>query len=352
MLSALALGVVLQSPPAAFSKFEANFKGMKSVVAEFKITQTPGGVGSGAATLVASGKPNQRFSVRWGDAEYVYIQNRQGLLEFERSQKTYREYPPTDSWTQPPGGLEYMPIVVYPSMLISGRLDTMAPPGTPWKASANDTYTAEFTTQIGQQRIVVVVTPDGTLKSFSRTVMGVEGSTTSTLTFSRIVVNSALTNPDFRLNPPAGFRAEALPREPLPLSYGEVFPLKGWTGVDGKPTALGGRGRMLVVVAAPSCEPSRALLGFLEKNAARLNLGNLSWVIATDRQPIRGVAQRWRQVRGTSVAATDQLRSPGTPMMYLLEPNGAIVQVWQGYHPSMNATLAKELTAAIQRKPK
>ena len=137
----------------------------------------------------------------------------------------------------------------------------------------------------------------------------------------------------FRLELPLGYVPYALPEMPAPLAIGEAAPLVGWRK-GGRTVDLNeprrGKPRLLAVLDAE--RPSRVARPFL------IELGRTVPVFLIEKGG----------VEDPTGALLKRLSPSGTPMFYLVGPDGTVRKLWLGFDPAKGKAWIAEVREAAK----
>jgi hypothetical protein len=185
---------------------------------------------------------------------------------------------------------------------------------------------------MGESDLQILLGPDGrmlTLKILTKSMMG---SRQLEWDFSNYTFPGDVRLSTFRLLEPLGFTPYSVGRLDQPLQRGDEFPVAGWVSATGAASDFShlAAGKTFVV----------AYLGDEQGPAGRCKAA-LSQIEHALPVFIVGVGQ----YRDPSGGLLRKIGAPGTPLVFLLNPNGKIRQLWFGYDGSDADSFVKDVMA-------
>ncbi len=286
-------------------------------------------------------RPNSfRVSIDWGAADYNYVKDASGAVEFERYRKTYQEYPGSqgifyDESTFAPIQAESMPIP-----LLNGDLKMFLAPRSTYKLvkqqGGNQTYTATWSIDGGNGKVTAVIGADGRLIHFEVYANNQMGVMHRVMDFSNYVFNPK-TNPyTFIPVPPLGFTIYQFPTTYPEVQIGHTLQLGTWKSAAGSKNIDADVRGKLMVIREPSSPPADALIAYLDKQ----NLPVKTVVVS--------VGESGGQFWAPAPAIASKLSSFGTPFSILLDAQGKVTAMWLGFNPDRPEQLVAEITKAAK----
>lgn len=325
MIPVLALLAQVSDPGArfdAFMKARPNFVAVVDAVAGDRT------IAHGTLRVV---RPHRlRFDVKGTGFDYTVVSTESQYLEVERNERVYDEHASN-------GGLRIYDSRIsgapgfLPAFLLAGSTARLF--GDLKTTVKGDEIHGHMEGPMGLVDLTLTVNPQGQPLSFaSRTSDGFH-------VWKVVSIQAAKDDPAaFHLTAPLGFVPHALPDLPFPLAIGENAPLTGWTK-GGRPVDLNepdrGRPRLLAVLGA-DCTPSRAARPFL------IELGKTMPVFLIGPGDITDPT-------GQNLK---RLSPPGTPMFYLVGPDGTVKKLWFGFDPAKGAAWETDVKAAAAEATK
>ena len=309
--------------PDPVARLDAYLRGHPTFVAAFEASV--GGKPAGKGVLRVARPRKLRLDVKGDGFDYSVSSTEGAYMEVERVEKTYDERPAI-------GGFRiYDPRLspassLLPSFLLAGSTAAIfggqKPSVTP--VGTGDELRATITTPQGPLELKLLVDAAGKPTRFS------SGPRSWRVTaFGAGTADEAV----YRLEAPLGYVPFALPELPTPLAIGEAAPLVGWRK-GGRAVDLNepqrGRPRLLAVLDAET--PSRSARPFL------LELGRTLPVLLVEKGGVEDPTGRLMK----------RLSPPGTPMFYLVGPDGTVEKLWFGFDPAKGKAWVAEVRAAAK----
>ncbi|MEA2551843.1 MAG: AhpC/TSA family [Fimbriimonadaceae bacterium] len=315
LLAGLAVAASPQQSPDAYDRFVEYLNAAQtlSVHIEFR-RQGVDAPGHADLTIVRPDK--LRFEVKWGTEDYTYSVVDGHAVEVDRSTKTYDEYPVRQGLPCPQATASSWVTALFPEIFTSKE---NRPP-----ASGID--------DAGRITTYAIVSGDPAVKT--------------DFTFSEYKVNEAVADSAFALAAPLGYRSVTTARFPPAWQIGEQLPmgLLAKTGsnepvdilqsMSGKPA--------VIAVLSPDCPPGLASIPMLKaiKNAQVLvfNVDVKGKDIQTAPMPT------YYDPKGEMY---NLVRAPLTPLFYLVDGKGKILNLWYGFDRTKPEALAKQIETAV-----
>ncbi len=325
------LPVFHAADPAA--RFDAYMKARPAFVAT--VEASSGGQRVGTGILRVARPRLLRFDAKGAGFDYSMASTPEAYVEIERTERVYDERTSIGGFRIYPSRIDPDAQGLIPNFLLAGSTAGAFSGLKPTVAAVagGDELRATAQTQMGPVDLRLLVAPDGQPLRFSST----GGGSTRNWRVVSIIPGKADPAP-FRLAPPLGYVPHALPEMPTPLAIGEPAPLVGWRK-GGRAVDLNdpqrGLPRLLAVLGTDS-PPSRSARPFL------IELGRSMPVFLIEKG----------SVEDPSGALIKKLSPPGTPMFYLVGPDGTVRKLWFGFDPAKGKAWEDEVRAAAAEKPK
>lgn len=336
----LTLLLVLQQPPSGIARFHEFFQKASSF--SVRITAHSNRVPVvGKGTLLVSKPDSFRLKMDWDQVGYDLVKTREEMLEVSRYAKIYHTMPDDPGLIVHYSAYPILQEESLPLPFLVGDLTKFVPPGTTFKTIGKkdgvETDKAVWS-GAGTGRVTVKVASDGRLVSFEAYSASPNGIVQRTFEFSDYNLAPPIPSGAFSTQPPTGFVAYQLPTIIAKIAVGEKLKLGSWTsGSEAKNLDEVAKGKLLVVRESDS-PPADALLGFL----ANQKLPADKLVLSLD-----GPGGDYHS---PDPKVADSLASMGTPLIILLDAQGAIKGLWLGYDPDRKASIVPEITRAYEDK--
>ncbi len=325
MLPVLAFALLAADPG---ERFDAFMKAHPAFRADFAVSAS--GRAAGKGTLRVARPHRLRFDVKGPGTDFSLESTPEAYVEVERTERTYDERASTGGFRTYESRISGAPTLL-PGFLLAGTVANVFGGNKPIVApvAGGDELRVTIQSPAGPVVLRLVVAPSGRPVAYSSE--GPRGD------FAwRIAAFDAI-GPDptpFHVELPLGFVPHALPEMPVPLQVGEAAPLVGWRKA-GKPVDLNepdrGRPRLLAVLS-PDSLPSRAARPFL------IDLGRTMPVFLIEPGG----------VTDPSGSLMKRLSPPGTPMFYLVGPDGTVKKLWLGFDVAKGKAWEDEVRAAAK----
>jgi hypothetical protein len=322
---------LLAADPAA--RFDAFMKAHPTFVATFDVSIR--GHAIGTETLRVSRPQRLRFDLKGSGIDYTLSSTEKGYVEIDRVDQSYDEH-------ESPGGLRVfdsriMPVSrnIFPHHVLITKMSAIfgSTKTTVSPVNGGDQISATITGPGGAIEVQLVVDSQGRPARFGE---GRPGELTVWRLTSFKDSSPELAN--YRLEAPIGYVPFALPELPYPLQVGEPAPLTGWRRA-GKPVDLAepqrGRTRLLAVLGS-DCPASKAVRPSLQRLAKSM--------------PVLIIGPG--DIVDPSGTLMKRLSPPGTPMFYMVGPDGKVTGLWFGFDATKAAAWESEIREAAQEKPK
>ena len=228
ILALLALG----SPQTdALDRLETYLAKATSLRVEFTLT-SPGYEGQGKASLVWRRPKEQAFSVVWGPGSAGFRQGPSGVIEINKTAKTYRIFAPPPYLAPPPSEVSALTGLTYPSVLLSGGLRKELPPEMKYTSAGSETVSGQKAdvvkgTYRGQIDIDVeaAIAADGRLLRYRTKTASPEMNREIEWVFTQWDLKPTLAPGTFSLSVDNGYTPFSLPDQPWPVEVGAKAPL-------------------------------------------------------------------------------------------------------------------------------
>lgn len=319
--------LLLAADPGA--RFDAFMKARPAFVAT--VEASVGGRTTGTGTLRLARPRQMRFDVKGAGLDYSILSTDKAYIEIDRIGKVYDERPPIGGVRVYEGRISPGQSLI-PSFLIAGTAQALFGGEKPSVAAVagGDEMRATLSGPAGTTEVRLVVDPSGKPLRFSAS--GPSGQRS----WRVLSLGAPPDEAAFRLTAPLGFVPFTLPELAAPLAIGEDVPLTGWRK-GGRPVDLNepqrGRPRLLAVLS-PDSPPSRAARPFL------IELGRSMPVFLLEPGG----------VEDPTGALMRKLSPPGTPMFYLVGPDGTVKKLWFGFDPAKGKSWEAEVLTAAKAK--
>jgi hypothetical protein len=300
---------------AANNKFRKLISGTKTLSVDLDV-QLEGAPPIGHGTFVMASPDKLYFHLTIGKGDYTYAIHNGQAIEIDKGQKIYDEYA-VAGLGEPEAYSSDWAVRYFPTVFLS---EQTVLPAKFFDASGLVTRYV-FNTQVGEKIVK------------------------TTVNFSNYKLDQPIPDSRFVANPPAEFDAVSTPRPAPPLQIGEILPAVHLTDGHGHATdlvrALGGK-TTLVALLDPQCAPSISAVRFLKSvkdvpilalNDSANGKGLATSPLATYFSPAGGIAK--------------VLRTPMTPLFYLVDGTGKISNVWYGFNSDDPAKFSKQVTDAL-----
>lgn len=285
----------------------------------------------GSADLVMLRPNDFLYTMKLGGNDYAYSASDEGVVEVERSTMTYSTWPSWIGLISPESRFSDMIAAGFPALFHSAWVTSSKWPTFEYKGS--DQINGEKTDHLYRLDPAsgiydFWIASDGRILRYR--VNDGAGSAIQ-YTFSNYRFNGPVTLANLHVALPLGSNPYALPDVAIPLGIGKPFPTQGWQNSSGATVDISGGKPVLVVVvdeesdaAANMAEPltaigkSVAIAIVPDGPSAKPPTTLASLPLFTD----------------PSGRLLEKLSFPGTPMCYLVAPDGTISKLWFGYDPA------------------
>ncbi len=303
---------------SSFEQFAKQIEGAKSIRMEAVFKE-------GAGTRPVTTLRKLPFKAKTISNEVIAMVNEtDGWLEIDTAQKKYHPAP----WSE-----NFVPLLgkLVPSALAScypayGISPLRIAPAKDWKLSKNggaDVWKTEVISQLGIQKFEFELSSDGSLKRYA----GPSGE----FVVSNWELNPSIDDKEFTTQIPDGYVMHSLPVETMDLIYGKKIEFGSFvSNHKNKP----GPGWTFVVFTDPADSISAAMKGWLTKTnmvAAKIEVS----LGSGGDYSIPNASLFWKLVSATPTAC-------------LINKNGEIRAMWQGFDLAEASRLEKEIAQAIK----
>jgi outer membrane lipoprotein-sorting protein len=358
MLSLAAL--LLTNTPdanAVAAKFERYMKGAQSLSVQVKVRQT-GYPGEGTGELILA-RPNRiRFIGKWGVFQYGFIQNNQGIIEWDSASQQYREYATFPTWAPPAGELSDFSEAMFPLPLPAQSLRVLLAEGSNFmldglQSPRSSVLVARATTVNGNEKYTIKVDEIGRIISIKFEAGSGLRAFKREMQLSNYNLKPTIGTDTFKPVAPAGFSPAALPTSHYMRGPGENFPTAGWKSVKTGQTVdlkrvLGGK-TMLLATVQSDCSQSKALVNFFNRNASAFAKSNIACGLIVTQGATPSFSGSLPVFSDPSGALIRELRIGGTPSFWLVKPSGEVAQPWFGFSEKSQLRLKSEILSAAKR---
>lgn len=316
--------------------------------------------GHGAAKLSVSMPTSMRFDVKWGNLDYTLAMNPSDAIEIERHSQEYNEIVPE-------------PKLFIPASVFAGFLPSVVPINVMDHNLLGEWPKSVKIEHIGVESIGGVNTEHlrltaldsrdlgsiadasvdsvGRLARYEMVRKTPNGVLHTTLLFTNYLVEPVFDSATFHLDAPIGYVPFAIPGNVDPIAAKESLPRVALTAVSsGKrvdlKSILAGK-KTLLAVTNPDSAPSMALMGTMSPILAEVKAASGRVVViseSTDRAVAKKSGAAYYDSDGKSLAA---FKIPGTPILYLVDAKGTLIQAWYGFDPTQKANFLADLKKAL-----
>ncbi|HRF59973.1 MAG TPA: hypothetical protein PLH94_08680 [Fimbriimonadaceae bacterium] len=331
MLTPLLALAVLHLPQGdaqeVLGRFEAYMKARPTFTATMtvKSKMTPA---VGQATYSVARPGLQVYNLKWGLGDYLFAQNREGVLEMSRDQRTYVIYAGIAGLEPPPLDVSEIADAVFPFSLLAGSITKTLPTETQYTWAGKDDEGDRVNIRLADPRMSlegsVWIGADGALRKYDLTTTGADGVRHA------LLEGIAFTSAAPKLGTlesaiPNGFVPSRLPAPTYPLEIGRKLPTVSWTdartGRDVRPPS--GRWALLALDdAAASPKYRKTLDAAIE--LVRAQKGTTFEIRLGSTAPAAGA---WDK----SGSLERAIGVPGAPFWVLVKPDGTIGMLWYGF---------------------
>lgn len=337
-------------------------KSAKTFTANLRMTVS-GAPDEGAGSISVKAPDYLVFKMKWGKSDYSFSVRQNDIVAIERESKTYREYGGIGGFFIPEPDISRTPAYGFPAAIMAGTLKAMVPDGVPLKADgkgtiegvAVDYVSGTWQVQVGSITARAAIDGLGRPVEFERKLSGNNGAFTR-IRVGGYRVNEPMSPADFATPIPAGFVPETLPADSYPVNVGEKFPLKGWTALSGSANleTLTAKKVLFLAVGSPHCEASKRAAASVRAIAKSVeSKGGVAAAISTDpakgQSPVFATIPNFYDPKGQ---AFDRLRAPGTPMFFLIAPNGRVTRVWYGFDVAKTGAFSNDVLTWVEKSKK
>lgn len=349
------LAILALSPPQteALSRLESYLAKANQMSVNFTVS-SPGYQGKGTGSLAWRRPTSQSLSVAWGPGTAAFRQNASGIIEVNRTTKTYRLFPPAPMLVQPPSEVSGLVGLTYPSVLLAGGLRKELPPETKYSTAPAEAVSGQMVDVVkgtfrGQVDIDVeaAIDPAGRLLRYRIKTANAEMTREVEWTFSNWAPNPSFGPSQFSLAIENGYVPSVLPDQPWPVEVDSPAPLGKWKDarsgsvVDVKAWA---KGRWLLLSFVDSESPSAALQAAWSRFRSDL----------ADKKPLDamvslGIVKGSSRVFKDSPEIASAWRRPGQPFIALVGPTGKIVWLMFGFSADREKEIRESMRASIEQ---
>jgi hypothetical protein len=293
------------------SKFRRMVTGARTLSVQLSIKQEGNPIPGHAVFMIS--RPNKLYyHLTWGKDDYTFTVVNGRATEVDLGKKVYDEY---------------------------------AVPGLTGPAGNSSDFNSFFPAVFVREEVVLPAQSfddSGHLKAYA-IGSGAQGDK-NVITFSDYKLNAPIPDSKFVPNIPAGLTAHQIPQPAPPIQIGSSLPDLRLVDNSGKPAtlvqAIGGK-HAIVAYLDSTCQPSVSALAALQKIKG-------TQVVVLDASPKgnlkTGSLPAYHDPKGSIGAA---IRAPMTPLMFLVDSRGNVVNVWYGFDRRNPKKLAGQLTQAL-----
>jgi hypothetical protein len=352
MLHLLVAAALLQPTPqqviARFSKF---MSGMTTLSLDIKM-KVPNGTGNGFGHLVLEKPNNLLYRMKYGHSDYTFAATETGIVEIERGNKTYAEWPTWDRLQMPVSRISDTLSLGFPPFFLWGNLNSKIFTSYDYVGRGSiGAIQVDHIRGSGQDaKVDLFIADDGHILRYALDLVRGQKHLQSELDFSNYVVNHAVASNTFVVKVPPGSHVYSLPTLSNPLEIGESFPAEGWFDAASRQRRSASEfyrdKPALFVAVSPDSEPSARTAGSL----GRLNGTSVNVVLISTLKgggvpsALNGLPQLYDPAGST----LRSLRSPGCPMFYLVDTSGKINRLWLGFDPAKAGAFEREVQEALK----
>ena len=301
------------------------------------------------------------FTMKWGASDFSFSCVENESVAIERQTKRYREYGAVGRLFTPEPDISVTPQYAFPLPLLAGSLHALTPErvkfanmGTSdFEGVKVDNVRARFTTAAGILTITAKIDPQGKLIEYSTTMGEGTESLSVTLSFRNYLIGTEFKDASFHTPIPKGFAPQTLPADPSPIDVGEKMPLDGWKPISGSRELKGiAQNKVLfIAIGDPACEVSaraaRTVANLAKEVEAKGGASVAICPAAQSPKPVYTTIPNFYDPTGKVFA---RLRTPGTPMFFLVSPRGLVTRVWYGFDNGQAAEFTKDALEWVDRK--
>ncbi len=337
MLSATLLMLAVDDAKAALDRFSSFVRKTPVMSVDLQV-QMEGYPTAGKGLLVFSKPSKAHLKVDWPQHGYEFIANGANRVEIDHAERTYFEF--RGGGLVPPGEVSMTAQYAFPSYFVSGDLRSLFPQGVKFRADRKIVQGSSVLTPIsasvsgitGTMKVVAYVDQAGKLASVKTDLDNDDGRRVWTVTYSNYRLGTSAST--FVVAPPKGYSPDRL-QTPIPgLSVDDDFPAKDWQNANSGSSLSSLRGKSyLAIYVRPGCEPSKQAVKEIEAIGSTLAKSGVQPIVLV--QGAKNVAQsfatRLPRYYGATPTAVGNLRSPGTPTLYLVNRTGKLERLWYGF---------------------
>jgi len=346
---------LLASPDDAIDRMTQYMANVKTLSVDLRF-ESAGGQYVGVGKLILEKPSSQRYTMKLGASDYLFIANPKGQIEIEHRRRRYREFPPDARLTSPAGLLSYTPSIAFPLPLIVGDVYSILPTNTRFAHGGEregpngleDRLSATYDTMMGRQTMILFIDKVGRLTRYELQGEKREDGFLS-MTITNYAKNVPVPASNFRLEYPLGYVPDGLTPHEIPLQPGDKIALGEFLSSEsGKKARLpaGSKG-VLAILFGADCEPSRRLIQAAQEAKADLASAGLEVALIAASSQAKS-SSGFPQFRVASGDPFEVFLSPGTPLTFSIDPDGIVRQVWFGFDPAGLAQLKKEWAESVK----
>jgi len=293
------------------------------------------------------------FQMKWGASDFSFSCAENENVAIEREIKRYREYGAVGRLFVPETDISLTPQYGFPLALLAGSLRALTPErarftnvGTgQFDGAKVNVVQSKFATMTANVTLTAKIDTKGKLVEYSIAEGDGPQAVVTTLSFRNYVINPTLKETSFLTPIPKGFVPQTLPADNYPINFGETMPLDGWKPVSGSADlkGLANNKVLFVVIGDPNCEVSlraaKTVAGLAKDVEAKGGVSVAICPASSAPQPIYTTVPNFYDPTGKLYA---RLRTPGTPMFFIVSPKGLITRVWLGFDPEKAGEFVKD----------
>jgi outer membrane lipoprotein-sorting protein len=294
----------------------------------------------GKGTLIVAKPGNFRLTIQWGTFDYAYIKGPNDALEYERSRRTYMNYPKSNGLTWESSIFSSLQTPSFPTPLLTGTASRLIPSDAKYKVVSRkngvETYKAEWSSQMSKGRAVVSIGADGRLLHFEQLSTSIQGTIHRTMDFSNYVFNPPVSASTFSTIPPPGLTAQEFEPTTLPFELGDSVHLGTWKSANGAVDLDARVKGKLLIVREPDSPQADALLAYLQTQKLPVDA-----IVAS-------VGGSGGQVWSPPPGVGSKISGLGTPLMILFDNEGKVKKMWLGFDAENAAAIVPAIAAALK----
>jgi len=356
LIAALALGAPGDAAHQALDRFHTYWESAKSLSVDLEV-EGDAAPGKGTGRLVIVKPDKLRFDMQWLDTNYSLALSRTFALEIERTRKVYNQFAPHEDYYLPKLAVSGVWRFSLPLELMHGNIQG----GWPTGAKLTDDKGPEPGSDVvhmssndrmgGTSEAWATIDERGRLLKMETKQTDQGKSYHNTITLSHYKINVPEPAGLFTIALPAGYVPYRVAPQLDPYSPGSSLPATTWAKVSGGTTslrsAMGGR-RTLVAFVDGEADSSQRFLARRKELAAALGKMKVQLLVASVGGSSAAARKAGASLYDKSGSGSFTAHVPGTPFLYLLEPNGKVIQAWYGFEPSEYGSLVTQIEDALK----